>query len=197
MGFHKTGLQLQTLTDLKNQQLAIGPEGSGTRSLALLLLSDNKLDESKMSLLNDGGLAAAKKLLSGELDAAIFISDVQSPTIQDLLQTPSITLASINRAEAYKRLHPFLSTITLPEGVINLQTNIPSSDITLLAPTANLLMNANFHPALSILVLQAIEEVHKTSGIFAVENQFPNSRNLTAPISYVADRFYKKAPPLF
>ena len=193
--FHKPDFPLQTLTDLKYQRVAIGPKGSGTRSLALLLLSDNRLDETELSLLNDGGLAAAKKLLAGEIDAAFFISDVQSPIIQDLLQTPLLTLASMNRAEAYKRLHPFLSTITLPEGVINLQTNIPSSDKTLLAPTANLLMTANFHPALAVLVLQAIEEVHKTSGIFAGENQFPNSRNLTAPISDVADRFYKKGPP--
>lgn len=193
--FHKKDLNVQKLTDLKGQRVAIGQEGSGTRSLALLLLTDNKLDESNLTLLNDDGLTAAQKLTSGEVDAAFFISSVQSPLIQHLLQTPSITLASLNRAEAYKRLHPFLSKITLPEGVINLQKNIPASDKTLLAPTANLLMNADFHPALSILVLQAIEETHKASGVFANPKQFPNSSNLTAPISDVADRFYKSGPP--
>ena len=65
----------------------------------------------------------------------------------------------------------------------------------LLAPTANLLMHPNFHPALSVLVLQAIQQVHKQSGIFAAANQFPNSNNVTAPINDVADRFYKKGPP--
>jgi len=129
------------------------------------------------------------------VDAVFLIGSVNSPVIIELLQTPTIELASLNRAEAYKRLHPFLSKIILPEGVISLQENTPPNDKTLLAPTANLLVNADFHPSLSILVLQAIQDTHKAPGIFSTANQFPNSHNVTAPISDVTDRFYKKGPP--
>jgi len=193
--FHRQESNLQKLTDLAGQKVAIGAEGSGTRSLALLLMSDNQLDSSNVTLTDDSGSFAANKLLAGDIDAAFFISAVKSPVIRKLLQAPSIELTSLTRAEAYKRLHPFLSKITLPEGVIDLKSNVPSVDKTLLAPTANLLMNADFHPALSVLVLQAIQDTHKTSGIFSAAHQFPNNNNLTAPISNVAERFYKNGPP--
>lgn len=193
--FHRKDFSLKKLTDLAGQTVAIGPEGSGTRSLALLLMSDNKLNKSNVTFVDETGSAAAKKLISGDIDAAFFIGSVNSKVIQQLIQAPSLNLTSLKRAEAYKRLHPFLSKITLPEGVIDLQKNIPSEDKVLLAPTANLLMNADFHPALSVLVLQAIQNTHKASGVFAATNQFPNNNNLTAPISDVAKRFYKNGPP--
>lgn len=193
--FHQANQSINKLTDLAGMKIAIGPEGSGTRSLASLLLNDNKLDESKVELLDDTGSSAAKKLLSADIDAAFFIGAVQSPVILQLLQAPNVSLLSINRAEAYKRLHPFLSRITLPEGVIDLQKNLPSSDKLLLAPTANLLMHADFHPALSVLVLQAIKKAHQPSGIFSTAKQFPNGDKLTAPINDVAERFYKNGPP--
>ncbi|ORU92422.1 MAG: hypothetical protein A6F70_02570 [Cycloclasticus sp. symbiont of Bathymodiolus heckerae] len=193
--FHRKDLQVNKLTDLKSQKVAIGPDGSGTRSLAIMLLNDNGLTASNMTLLDNTGSSAAEKLLSGDIDAAFFIGSVESSVIRQLLQAPSVNLVSLNRAEAYKRLHPFVSKITLPEGVIDLQNNIPSSSKTLLAPTANLLMNADFHPALSVLVLQAIKETHQPSDVFSAAHQFPNNLNLTAPISDVADRFYKNGPP--
>jgi TRAP transporter TAXI family solute receptor len=193
--FHKKTFSLHKLTDLASKKVAIGPEGSGTRGLASLLLQDNQLDASNVELFSDTGSAAAHKLLSGELDAAFFIGSLASPVIQELIRAPSIQLATLSRADAYQRLHPFLSKVSLPEGVIDLRANIPSSNKTLLAPTANLLMAEDFHPALTILVLQAIQETHQQADVFSNAQQFPNAENLTAPISDVAGRFYKKGPP--
>jgi len=193
--FHRKNISVERLTALTGQRVAIGADGSGTRNLALLLLNDNGLNESNVTLLDDSGSTAAAKLIAGDIDAAFFIGSVNSQVIQQLLQTSSIKLASLSRADAYKRLHPFLSKITLPEGVIDLQSNVPPSDKMLLAPTANLLMTSNFHPALSVLVLQAIQKTHEVSGIFEGPNQFPNNNNLTAPISDAASRFYKNGPP--
>lgn len=193
--FYQRAQAIGKLTDLVGKKVAIGPEGSGTRSLATLLLADNKLKTNNTAFIDHSGSVAADMLLTGKIDAALLIAPVSSPIIQQLVKAPSIELLSLQRADAYRRLHPFLSTITLPEGVVDLQQNIPSEDKKLLAPTANLLTHAEFHPALSILVLQAIQQVHKKSDVFANTNQFPNANNLTAPISDVADRFYKKGPP--
>ena len=41
--FHQKDQPLNKLTDLAGKKVAIGPEGSGTRSLANLLLADNQL----------------------------------------------------------------------------------------------------------------------------------------------------------
>lgn len=192
--FHQKDQPLNKLTDLAGKKVAIGPEGSGTRSLANLLLADNQLLKNT-TILDSAGSTAVDKLLAKEIDAAFFIGPVESPIIQRLIREPSIELISLQRTDAYHRLHPFLSKITLPEGIVDLKTNIPNTEKVLLAPTANLLMHPDFHPALSVLVLQAIQQVHKKSGIFATANQFPNSNNVTAPINDVADRFYKKGPP--
>ena len=48
---------------------------------------------------------------------------------------------SFDRAPAYTKAFPYLSAVHLPEGAINLVRNVPSRDITLLAPTANVVVN--------------------------------------------------------
>ena len=194
--FHQQTLAIKHLSALKGKKVAIGPDGSGTASLARVLLHDNQLNASNVALLNDTGSTAARKLMAGEIDAAFFIGSVESPIIRQLIQSPLISLASLKRSEAYSRLHPFLAKVTLPEGIIDLQKNIPSSDKQLLAPTANLLSNSNLHPALSVLVLQAMQASHQASGAFSHVNEFPNANKLTAPLSDVAKRFYKNGPPL-
>jgi len=193
--FYRQELAISRLNQLATKKIAVGPLGSGTRSLATLLLNDNGLSEKGFSLYDDGGSQAANKLLNGSIDAAFFIAPEQSPVIQQLLRTPSIKLLSLSRAEAYKRLHPFLSSIELPEGVIDLQQNIPASNIQLLAPSANLLSLDELHPALAVLVLQAIKTSHQASGVFSSAGEFPNANQLTAPISDVAERFYQNGPP--
>jgi len=193
--FYRHGLAIKQLNQLRGKKIAIGPIGSGTRSLATVLLEENGLAKNPALLLSDTGSAAANKLLSADIDAAFFIASEQSPFIQQLLRDPTVKLLSLTRAEAYKRIHPFLSRISLPAGVINLQKDIPLNDITLLAPSANLLASDKLHPALAVLVLQAIRSTHQDAGIFAEQGQFPNANQLTAPISDVAERFYKNGPP--
>ncbi|MEW5009382.1 MAG: TAXI family TRAP transporter solute-binding subunit [Cycloclasticus sp.] len=193
--FYRQGLNIQQLNQLSGKKIAIGPSGSGTRSLAKILLSDNGLDENQAQLLDDTGSIAADKLLKADIDAAFFIGSEQSRVIQQLLHEPTITLLSLSRAEAYQRLHPFLSSVSLPAGVISLQKNLPASDIQLLAPSANLLTSDKLHPALAVLVLQAIKDSHQAAGIFAQQGQFPNAAQLTAPISDIAERFYQNGPP--
>jgi len=193
--FYRQGLEIKHLNQLSDKQIAIGPIGSGTRSLATLLLNDNGLKKASSQLLSDTGTVAASKLLNAEIDAAFFIASEQSAFIQRLLREPSIKLLSLSRAEAYKRLHPFLSSVSLPAGVISLQKNIPLNDIKLLAPSANLLTSDELHPALAVLVLQAINSTHQAAGIFSDPGEFPNAEQLTAPISQVAERFYNNGPP--
>ena len=193
--FYRQGISISKLTDLEGLKLAIGPEGSGTKQLAQLLLNDNELNTGTVQLSELSGSTAADSLLNGTLDAAFFIGSVKSTVIQRLINTPNMQLLSVQRAEAYRRIHPFLSKITLPEGIINFQKNIPAQDISLIAPTANLLINKDLHPALVFALLKAIKENHSQSGTFAFENHFPNGNNTTAPISKIADRYYKKGPP--
>jgi hypothetical protein len=102
---------------------------------------------------------------------------------------------SFQRAEAYTRMHRFLSSVELPEGVIDFDLNIPSEDIILLAPAAILVARKEIHPALVDLLLQAASEVHSHGGLFEEINQFPSPKYVDFPLQKDAVRFFKHGPP--
>ena len=83
----------------------------------------------------------------------------------------------------------------LPEGAINLMRNVPSRDITLLAPTANVVVRRDLHPALAGLLLQAMQEVHGKSGIFQRSGEFPAAREQDFPLSRDASHYYQSGRP--
>jgi len=194
--FHRQDLAVKQLFDLAQRRIAVGPEGSGTRALSSQLLSDNAVNESNTSLLSLGGRAAADALLAGEIDAAFFVASPQSPVVRALLDSRQIQLMDFSRAEAYTRIHRYLSRVLLPEGVVNLHRNQPPQESVLLAATANLVVHSKLHPALVDLLLQAATEVHGNGGWFEQAGQFPTPDYLVFPLAKEARRFYKYGPPL-
>jgi TRAP transporter TAXI family solute receptor len=193
--FYRDAGELTRITELQQKRIAAGEPGSGTQSVTRTLLQDNGMDDGQVSLLPVGGEQAANALLGGKVDAAFLVASVESPLVQQLLRTPGIRLMSFERAEAYTRQHHFLSRITLPEGVIDLQDNIPPQDTTLLAATANLVTHEDFHPALVGLLLQAAEEIHGGGSLFAGPGTFPNRHNLEFPLDSGARRYFRFGPP--
>ena len=193
--FYRGTDELTRINQLQHKRLAIGEPGSGTRSVTQTLLQENGLDDGQVTGLPVGGEAAVSALLDGKADAAFLVASVESPLVQQLLRTPGIRLMSFERAEAYTRQHHFLSRITLPEGVIDLQENIPPRDTALLAATANLVTHEDFHPALVGLLLQAAGEIHGGGSLFAAPDTFPNQQNLEFPLDSGARRFFRFGPP--
>lgn len=193
--FYRGTSRLERLTDLHGKRVAIGEPGSGTRAVAVTLLEDNFIDTNAGKNFPIGDQAAVDALLAGRVDAAFFVASAQSPLVQSLQHRQDIHLMSFSRATAYARLHPFLSSITLPEGIINMQANIPPEDTTLLAPTANLVAHGNFHPALVSLLLQTAARVHGSGSLFARPGEFPNDQNLVFQLDDDARRYYKHGTP--
>jgi TRAP transporter TAXI family solute receptor len=192
--FHRTDTPVKRLSDLHQKRIAIGPEGSGTRAVALQLLADNAIAESA-SIFPTGGNEAVKALKQGDIDAAFFVMSARSSVVQTLLTTNGVSLMSFERAEAYTRIHRFLSSVVLPEGVIDFDLNIPSEDIILLAPAATLVARDDIHPSLVDLLLQAASEVHRSGGLFEALNQFPSQKYVDFPLNKDAVRFFKHGPP--
>jgi len=193
--FYRDDAELTRITQLQHKRIASGEPGSGTQSVTRTLLQGNGLDDAQLTQLPVGDEAAVSALLDGKADAAFLVASVESPLVQQLLRTPGIRLMSFERAEAYTRQHHFLSRITLPEGVIELQENIPAQDTTLLAATANLVTHEDFHPALVGLLLQAAEEIHGGGSLFAGPDTFPNQQNLEFPLDSGARRYFRFGPP--
>ena len=79
--------------------------------------------------------------------------------------------------------------------MIDLEANIPARDLTLVAPTTQLLARPDLHPALINLLLEAAEIVHESGGDFEREGEFPTPKYLDFKLSPDAERFYKFGPP--
>jgi hypothetical protein len=79
--------------------------------------------------------------------------------------------------------------------VIDFEANIPARDLTLVAPTTQLLARSDLHPALINLLLTAAKDVHKFGGEFEREGEFPTPKYLNFKLSPEAERFYKIGPP--
>lgn len=193
--FHRRELELESLGDLAGKRLAVGAEGSGTRAVALKLLAENGVPGSARGLLPLGGQAAAQELLSGDIDAVFLVASPSAPAVDELLRSDRVTLLSFRRAEAYTRVHRFLSNLSLPEGVLDFEADIPAVDKVLLAPAATLVARADFHPALTDLLLQAASRVHGRGGLFEAPGEFPSTLYLDLPLSDEAERHFKYGPP--
>ena len=191
--FYRADKPLTRLTELRGKRLAIGQEGSGIRQLARQLLEANEIPAGD-HLLPLSGMAAAEALQQGQIDAAFLIAAESAPVVQMLLRSPGIHLMSFSQAGAYQRRFPFLTRLTFPEGVADLVRNLPASNIQLLAPTANLVIRRDLHPALQNLLLRAASEVHGRPGFFQDAGEFPAYKDPLFPLSADAARYFKSGP---
>jgi len=192
--FHRTDLTPRRIPDLKGLRVAVGPEGSGTKVLAMTLLERNGITSENSQLFFNGSQKAADMLLRGEADVAMFVTTYRTRYIRQLASSRSITLMGLERAQAYALLYQYLSVLTLPEGTIDLANNIPARDLKLVAPTTQLVARSDLHPALIGLILEAAKSIHFAGGGFEEEGEFPAPKFLDFKLSAEAERFYRSGP---
>lgn len=192
--FHRKSIALSRLSQLESKRVAIGPDGSGTRAVAELLLRDNGIDPNSDKVSALTGRKAKKALVEGRIDAAIFVISPSAKLIRELLATPDIALFSFSRAQAYCRRHRFLSSVTLAEGAIDLKRNLPERETVLLAPTATLVARKDIHPALVPLLMRAVRETHEQGGLLNGPGEFPSDRHTDVAMHLGAKRYLKSGP---
>ncbi len=193
--FCKGSRKVTHLSALKGKRIAVGRPDSGTYILSRMLLSAAGVTAQNSRLLEVGDEEAEEALRHGGVDAA-FISGVPtSPLIQELAAVPDLTLADLDEAEAFSRQFNFLHHLILPEGALNLEANIPPSEVHLLAPTVTLVARESMHPALVYLVLKAISRVHGGAGMLQREHEFPSDKDTDFEMSGQARHFYESGPP--
>jgi TRAP transporter TAXI family solute receptor len=186
---------VDSIAKTKPYKMAIGSEGSGTRKVALELLHDAGLMDGELSLSDAGGLAAANLLKAGELDVMFTVAAAESPTVQDLLRAPNVHLVSLAQANALSRRLPYLQPVLFPQGVFDMQKNIPARDVTLLATTANLVIRDDIHPALAYLLMEAAMQTHSAPGILHRPGEFPSARATDFKLADEAKRYFATGTP--
>lgn len=193
--FYRGNAVLDHVSSLRGRRIAIGPEGSGTRPLALQVLALAGVDARNTTFRDLDATRAAEALARGEIDAAMMVADTSSPQVIRLLHDRRVRLMSFAQAEALTRHLPFLSHVVLPEGGIDFAANLPARDVHLVAPTANLVVRDDIHPALITLLLQAATDIHGGPGLLRKAGEFPSDKGVDFAMSVDAERYLKSGPP--
>ena len=189
--------RLSTFGQLKGLRVNVDQPGSGVPDIMQRLLAANGLGDAALQLSQLAPESAAEALQGGLIDAMVLMTTPESPVVGRLLRAPGIALMDVAQADAYARRFPFLQTVTLPRGVVELAADIPPQDISLLATTTSLLTRDETHPALRQLFAQTAQGLHSDAGWINRARDFPNTRTSELPVSPEGDRAINGTPPFW
>jgi hypothetical protein len=79
-------------------------------------------------------------------DVVWIIGVPEATAVQSFLRNPKVRLMSFPTAEAFTRLFPDLNRLILPQGVVDIDKNIPPVDIQLIGTTSKILIRNDLHP---------------------------------------------------
>ena len=185
---------IKRFLELKGKRVSIGVAGSGTHLLAIQLLTAAGITETNTTIIREETTQAMDSLSTGKIDATFFVASPTAPIVHELLAAPAVELLNFDRAAAYGRWFPFLSPVTLSEGVINLQQNIPPHDTPLVAASANLAARGDLNASLIPAILNAVTRVHQAGGVLEHKRQFPSVDFADLPLNEDARRYLINGP---
>jgi TRAP transporter TAXI family solute receptor len=194
--FRRREIEAVGVPGLIGRKISIGPEGSGTRALALELFKRADVEQKVGELLPLGPREAAEKLLAGEIDVAFMMVSSEAPVVRQLLADERIALSGYPRADALVALYPFLTKVVVPRGAADLAKDRPPDDVALIATKASLVVREDLHPAIQFLLLNAAVKIHAEPSILRRANEFPAPESNGIPLSSEALRFYKSGMPI-
>ena len=192
--FSTSNEPLDRLSQLKGKRIAVGPAGSGTRLAAEKILGKAGLNSETATLLPFIAATAVEALNDGKVDAVWIFGAPDAPAIHSLLHNPNVRLMSFPNAEAFTIMFPDLVRLVLPQGVIDIDRNIPANDVPLIGSPTKVLVRSDVHPEIVQLLLQTMVEVHGGRQIFQRSGEFPNSTDTEYPVAPAAIDFYKNGP---
>jgi uncharacterized protein len=192
--FHRKTAPMESLQDVVGRRVAIGPEGSGVRVLAALLLSEAGVTPDQYTAIPLAGQAAATALQAGEIDVALVVSGATAPWLSGLVGDPALSLLSMREAHALARRHPYLDEVTLYRGVLDLKAILPRDDVMLIAPAAQIVVREDLHPAIQSLLIEAALAADGGGSLLSDPGRFPAPQLSDIAISDEAKRYYDNGP---
>jgi len=172
----------------------VGPEGSATRHTAEQVLGKGGVNSETASFLPFAGDAADKALKNGEVDAAWIIGVPEATAVQSFLRNPNVRPMSFPMSEAFTRIFPDLTRMTLPQGTIDIERVIPANDVQLIGTKSKVLVRSDLHPEIVQLLLQTMKEVHSGADLFHRGGEYPNGADSEYTVAPTAIDFYKNGP---
>ncbi|MCR9079080.1 MAG: ABC transporter substrate-binding protein [Hyphomonadaceae bacterium] len=178
--------------DLETVRIAGGAEGSGTRAMTERLQAE--WGGTWLEIVPLSGSDAATALLAGEVEAAVFTASVNASYVQTLLTHPNARLIGMRRAKGLSMRDDALAPLTLYDGVVDMDRDIPAGDVELISAIAQLGVDKDLHPALQSVLLEAAESIHNGGSILTRADTFPDATRTDLPLSEEARRYYRNGP---
>lgn len=196
--FARKDLTIDTLRDLIDLRTAIGTNNGGIRMMLKPMLNANQIDLEQLPKTWHpySGKRALAELLDNKLDAMFLLGTAESSLVQEAAKHSELQLVSVNQSAAYRARLPFITEIQVGQGLLNLASNQPQQDTTILSPLALLVANESFHPALSALVLAAAQEVMKSGSLIDAPDTWPQNLPHDFATLTEAEYFHNKGLPL-
>jgi|GEM_PF-2505736 len=113
---------IATPLDLAGHRVSVGPEGSGTESVARAVLDHFDITDTSITVQHLGMIAAADALEAGTLDAAFMVAGMRTPAVDRLLLRSDMGLLSLgtpgetgSALEGIRIDAPFFIVSAIPE----------------------------------------------------------------------------------
>ncbi len=126
-----------------------------------------------------------------------YVGGVNTPFVRDALNDPAVKPMSLPRADAYAHRWPHLSRLTLSEGTIDLERNMPRQPVSLIGTKAMLAARDGLHPAIINLLVDAAREIHAEKDEFKAAGEFPNTAPIDMRVSLHADNYLRYGASAF
>jgi uncharacterized protein len=172
---------VDSLLRLQGQRVAMGQQGSGSREVALRLLSQVRLEAKDLLESELVGLNTVAALREGKIDATIFVASVNAPVVQAHLSAPGVYLANLKRSAALSERMPYLDARFAATGSLNASRLQPSQDMVLLSTMASILVREDLHPMIKRALMHAALQHHSAAGPMHRSNEFPHLKRLEFP----------------
>jgi len=192
--FYRSTEPVTQFAQFRGKRLSIGMPGTALRLLISQVLKATDAFDASTRLMDLENAGAIEALIAGEIDLAIFPSELDGSLLRRALSISGIRLMNVAQAEAVAKAVPGLKHVVLWRGLISLSHDIPDSNIDLLALRNRVLVRKDLHPALQYLLLEAMREVHSVPGPFSHLGEFPAEQPNDLPLSPTAEAFYRSGP---
>ena len=190
--------KITTIQDLSKYRVSLPPKKSGSYILTKKLFEINGIDiDSNPHFVSSSWEDLRANILSDKADIYIFITTIIDPLVEELIQSPNMTLFNFPSALAYQRKFDYLDAVIIPAGSINIEKKLPVRDISLIATTTTLAVRKDLHPSLQLALLMTSKQIIQDSSrlFFSKRNEFPDYFDPSIHISPIARNYYNYGPP--
>jgi TRAP-type uncharacterized transport system substrate-binding protein len=165
-----------SLKDLQGKRIGLGPAQSSSHEATRRLMEAAGLDISKLVLSEATGVEAVNMLLEDKLDAVSFVLGEDSQPVQMANRSEDLILLGVENSAALTRLEPRLRAFVLPQGALELRSDIPARDLLMVATQTHLVVREALHPATQRLLLRIAKNVHDMPSFLQGHGEFPGSQ---------------------